>query len=142
MASSTTSNYLFNKQMQHVLKGVNFDAPTQLYVALFTTLPQLNGTGGVEVSTSGTGYARVAIPQNTGWQGPSGTNQEYANSTDLTFQVPTGNWGTIQGSGIFDAAEGGNLYWVGYLTTTKAITNGDGAPKILANSMKISRAVC
>lgn len=142
MASSTTSNYLFNQQMQHVLKGVLFTAPTQLYIALFTTVPQLSGSGGVEVTTSGTSYQRVAIPQNTGWQGPSGTNQEYSNSTDLTFQVPTGNWGTIQGCGIYDAQEGGNLYWVGYLTTSKSVTSGDGAPKILANALKISRAVC
>lgn len=142
MASSTTSNHLFNKQLGHILKGSEFIPPTTLYVGLFTTVPQLNGAGGTEVSTSGTGYTRVPIQQNTGWQGPSGTNQEYSNSGDIVYGVPGGNWGTIQGCGIFDAAEGGNLYWVGYLTTSKSVTSGDGAPKILANALKISRATC
>ena len=142
MASSTTSNHLFNKQLGHILKGSEFIPPTTLYVGLFTTVPQLNGAGGTEVSTSGTSYARVPIQQNTGWQGPSGTNQEYSNSGDIVWSTPSGNWGTIQGCGIFDAAEGGNLYWVGYLTTSKSVTSGDGAPKILANALKISRATC
>lgn len=142
MASSTTSNHLFNKEMKYILKGEAFQVPTTLYVALFTTVPQLTGAGGVEVSTSGTGYQRVPILQNTGWQGPAGTNQEYSNSSDLSFQVPTGNWGTITGCGIYDSQDGGNLYWVGYLTTSKAVTAGDGAPKILANALKISRATC
>lgn len=142
MASSTTSNYLFNAQIGNILKGTPFTPPTQLYVALFTTVPQLSGSGGVEVTTSGTSYQRVAVAQNTGWQGPSGTNQEYSNTTDLVFSVPTGNWGTIVGCGLYDAVDGGNLYWVGYMTTSKAVTSGDGAPKILAGALKISRAVC
>lgn len=142
MASSTTSNFCYNAQMKHILKGENFAPATTLYIGLFTTVPQLNGTGGIEVSTSGTSYQRVPIIQGTGWVGPAGTNQEYSNAADLTYQVPTGNWGTIQGCGIFDAETGGNLYWVGYLATAKSVSSGDGAPKILAGQLRISRATC
>lgn len=142
MPSATTSDYLHNKRMQRILKGESFDPPTTLYVALFTTAPQLNGTGGVEVSKSGTSYDRVAIRQNTGWQGPSGANQEWSNTQDITFQVPTGNWGRISACGIYDAETGGNLYWVGYMSSAKAVENGDGAPKIPAGALKISRATC
>lgn len=142
MASSTTSNYLHNKHMARILKGETFDPPATLYIALFTTVPQLNGTGGTEVSRSGTSYARVAIRQNTGWQGPSGNNQEWSNVQDIVFAVPTGNWGNIQGCGVYDAETDGNLYWVAYMSSTKPVENGDGAPKIPAGALKISRAVC
>lgn len=142
MASATSSNYLHNARMKEILKGDVFTPPTTLYVALFTTPPQLNGSGGTEVSRSGTSYARVAIAQNSGWQGPSGTNQEYSNSQDIVFQVPTGNWGNIQAAGIYDAETDGNLYWVCYMMSTKSVENGDGAPKIPAGALKISRATC
>ncbi|ASS33928.1 head protein [Acidovorax phage ACP17] len=142
MASSTASNYIHNALMGHVLKAAPYTAPTSLWVALFTTVPALTGTGGVEVSTSGTNYGRVQIVANSGWAGPSGTNQEYTNAADLSFLVPTANWGTITGAGLYDASTGGNLTWIAVLTTPKVVNNGDGAPRILASQLRISRAVC
>lgn len=142
MPSATTSDYLYDKQMNYLLKNIAWTPPTSIWVALFTTVPALNGTGGVEVSTSGTNYSRVEIPAGSGWQGPSGTNREFSNSTDIVFQVPTANWGTIQGAGLYDAAVGGNLLYVAYLTTPKVVNNGDGAPKILAGQLRITRAYC
>jgi hypothetical protein len=143
MASSTTANYLHNKQMKHLLQGVVFTPPTELWIGLFTTVPQLDGSGGVEVSTSGTAYGRVKLASTTaGWTGASGTNQEYSNAADLVFQVPTANWGTIQGLAVYDAQTGGNLMFTAYLTTAKSVSAGDGAPKILAGQLKVQRAVC
>lgn len=147
MPSATTSNYLHAKFMDTLLKGSAWSAPSNLYVALFTTVPALDGTGGTEVSTSGTAYARVLAGPTDGigadcWTGPSGANQEYSNITELTFSVPTANWGTITGAGIFDASSGGNLLYVATLATAKVVNNGDGAPRILANQLKISRATC
>lgn len=142
MASSTQSNYLAQKEMNFLLKGEPWTPPATAYIALFTTVPQLDGTGGVEVSTTGTGYSRVAITQSNGWSGPSGTNQEYTNTADIVYNVPTGNWGTIVGVGIYDASTGGNLLFTGHLNTSKSVTSGDGAPKILAGQYRISRAVC
>jgi hypothetical protein len=142
MPSATTSNYLYNKQMNYLLKNTSWTPPSSLWVALFTTVPSLDGTGGVEVSTSGTNYGRIEIQAANGWQGPSGSNQEYSNISDLTFQVPTANWGTIQGAGLYDAQTGGNLMYVAYLTTAKVVNNGDGAPKILAGQLRITRATC
>lgn len=142
MASSTTGDWLYNKQLKHLLKGESWTPPTTVYMALFTTVPQLNGSGGVEVSKSGTGYARVAIQQSTGWSGPSGSNQEYSNTADIVFGVPTGNWGTVQGVGLYTSADGGDLLFTGYMATAKTVTAGDGAPKILAGQYRISRATC
>ena len=68
---------------------------------------------------------RIQILASNGWQGPSGANREYSNISDLTFNVPTANWGTIQGAGLYDAQSAGNLFYVAYLTTPKTINNGD-----------------
>lgn len=142
MASSTATNFGHNAWLGQLLKNTAYTPPTSLWVALFTTVPALTGSGGVEVTTSGTNYGRVQILANTGWAGPSGTNQEYTNAADLSFLVPTANWGTIVGAGLYDASTGGNLYYVATLTTPKVVNNGDGAPRILASQFRISRAVC
>lgn len=142
MASSTASNFQHQKFMDLLLKNIAYTPPATLYVALFTTVPALAGTGGVEVSTSGTAYGRVAITAGTGWTGPSGANLDYTNTADIAFSVPTANWGTITGAGLYDASTAGNLCYVATLTTPKTVNNGDGAPRILAGQLKISRATC
>lgn len=140
--SSSATNYLHNAIMGQLLKGQPYSAPSSLWVALYTTVPALTGSGGVEVSTSGTAYGRVQITAGSGWTGPSGTHQEYSNTNDINYQVPTGNWGTITGIGLFDQENGGNPLWVGALASPKSVSNGDGAPKFLAGQLKISRAYC
>ena len=143
MPSATTSDFLYQKQMDYLLKNTPvFTPPSSLWVALFTSTPSLNGTGGVEVSLVGTNYSRVQIQASNGWQGPSGANLEYSNLLELVFGVPSANWGTIVGAGLYDAAEAGNLYYVSYLTTSKTVSNGDGAPKILAGQMRVTRSTC
>lgn len=142
MPSATSSNFLHNAQMNYLLHNTSWTPPTSLYVALFVTAPGLDGTGGTEVATGGgTAYARVAIAVGQ-WAGPSGANLEYSNIADLTFNVPTANWGTISAAGLYDAETVGNMFYVAYLTTPKTVNNGDGAPKILANQLRITRATC
>ena len=142
MPSATTSNYLYDGHMSKLLQGTAFTDPSTIHVALFTTIPALDGTGGVEVSTSGTGYARVAVAQGANWTGPSGANREYSNTNDIQYGTPSSNWGTIVGAGLYDASTGGNLLFVAYLTTPKTVNNGDGAPKISAGQLRITRATC
>lgn len=144
MPSSTLSYQSSQNYIDFLLKGVAMPAlPASLWLCLFTTTPSLNGTGGVEVSTSGTGYARVELPRIAGtWTGPTGTNQEYNNTSELIFPVPTGNWGTIVSLGIYDAAANGNLIFVSTIASAKSVSLGDGSPRITASSMKILRAIC
>lgn len=52
MPSATSSNYLHDAQMNYLLKNTAWTAPTSLWIALFSTVPALDATGGVEVSTS------------------------------------------------------------------------------------------
>lgn len=143
MASSSASTYQHQKFMDLLLKNTAYTPPTSLWFALFITPPSTAGTGGVEVSTSGTAYGRVEITSSgASWTGPSGANQEYSNIADLIFNVPTATWGTITGVGIYDASSGGNLIYVSTLTTPKTVSNGDGAPRFLAGQVRVGRAVC
>ena len=105
-----------------------------------TTNPSLDGTGGVEVSTTGTNYARQAIAQGAAQWDVS--TLEYSNANEITYGVPSDNWGTIVGAALYDNSVAGNLLYVAALTTPKVVNNGDGAPKILANQLRITRATC
>jgi len=55
---SAMSDYLENKLVDHIFRGVSFTAPAALHVALFTAAPSDSG-GGTEVS--GGSYARAAL---------------------------------------------------------------------------------
>lgn len=114
------SVYLEDKWL-NMWKGTAFTFPATTYVALLTTNPSDDtGTGLVEVTTSGTAYARQPITGSTGWSsiapvsGGSGTTPEQmSNAATITFPTPTANWGTVVGFALYDAVTAGNLlYWV------------------------------
>src|SRR5690349_12786162 len=100
-------------------------------LALFTTNPADDGTGGVEVSTSGTGYARINISASTtDWTaavgGAPSTKTGPKSGVTWQFGTPTANWGTIVGAGIY---EGSTLRYVCPLTASQPVNNGDPAPQ-------------
>lgn len=142
MPSSNESNYLNTKICDSILKGQQWTPPTAIWVALFTTVPNLDGTTGVEVSTSGTGYARQQIQQGSGWTGPAGNTLVYSNTNDIVFDTPTANWGTIRGVGMYDAQVDGNLLYAAFLNNTKPVSASDNAPRIPAGQLRIARATC
>lgn len=113
------SVYLEDKWL-NMWKGTAFTFPTTVYVALLTTNPtDDSGTGLVEVTTSGTAYARQAIVGSSGWStiapvsGGSGTSPEQmSNAAVITYPTPTATFGTVVGIALYDAATAGNLlYW-------------------------------
>jgi hypothetical protein len=120
---SALSAYLENKLSDHILGAVTYTPPATVYIALFTTLPNESGTGGVEVS--GGSYARVAVANNaTNW--PAATNGSKKNGTVISFPTPTADWGNVTGFGIYDAATGGNLLFFAPLDATVTVLNGGG----------------
>lgn len=140
MPSATTSDFQHHRFMEKVFHGINWTEYTDIYVGLFITLPPLTGGVAGEVSTSGTGYARVAVPVGVGNWNVAGL--EYSNAADITYAQPTAAWGTIVGAGLYDASTGGNLLYTAPLTTSKSVSDGDGAPKILTGQLRITRALC
>ncbi len=112
------TNYLEQKVLEHVFRGVTYTSPATLYLALFTSDPGEAG-GGTEVSTSGTGYARKPVVF-----GPY-SNGQISNSSDVDFGSATAAWGTVTHVAVFDAATGGNMLCYGQLQASKVVNSGD-----------------
>jgi len=137
------SDYLENKLVDHVWRATSYTAPSNTYVALFTSSCS-DSAGGTEVS--GGSYARVAVSGATSsWKGThgstsgasAGTNGTISNAAAITFPSPTANWGTVSHWGQYDASSGGNLLVCAALTTSKTINNGDAAPSFAIDALTI-----
>lgn len=125
------SDYLENKILDQLLRGIAYTWPTTVYVALLTAAPNDAG-GGTEVS--GGSYARVAVTSaTTAWNNTqgnttgasTGTDGTIENATTITFPTPTAGWGTVTHFAVYDAASGGNLLFQAALSVSKTINNGD-----------------
>lgn len=114
------SNYYEGKALDHLLAAQSFTPPTTIYVALFTTLPANDGTGGTEVS--GGAYARQAITFGTHTGGAPAT---IASNALVQFPTATAAWGTIVGCALYDASTAGNMLESGPLVTSKTVGIGD-----------------
>lgn len=115
------SDYLEDAILDHVLGVAALTSPT-VYLALYTVAPT-DSTAGTEVSTSGTGYARIAATfaaASGGATSLSGTH---------TFPTATGDWGTVVAWAVMDSdVEGaGNVLYYGDVSPNKAVNNGDTA---------------
>ena len=67
---------------------------------------------------------------------PGDATERVANENGaITFPAPTASWGVVTGTGIFDAATGGNMLFYGALTISKTINNGDAAPVFSAAAL-------
>lgn len=112
------SDYLEDAVLDHVLRNTAYTPSTTIELALFTTLPGEDGTGGTEVS--GGSYVRQVVTFGAASGGV------VANTGAVTFPVATANWGTIVGIGLYeDGGAGGNLLYFGNLVTSKVVDNGD-----------------
>lgn len=126
--AGSKSDFLEAAILDYVLGGVSFTVPGTLYIALSTAIYSDATTGSsiAEIASSGTGYARVAVTNNTtNWPAASGSTK--SNGTAFTFPTATADWGTVQSFYILSAASAGNCLYGGDLTLAKTITNGDTA---------------
>lgn len=135
------TNYLADQLRRHVFGTATFAKPPAIHIALFTTLPNAAGVGGVEVATldagEATGYGRVQRnPGDANWTFPASPAGEASNSADIQYAAPLKNWGLIVGMGAYDAAAAGNLLAFNALANTRNVNAGDAAPRFAANTMK------
>lgn len=127
------SNYLENKLVDHLLRGTPYNAPTSLYVALYTS-PTTDAGAGNEITINSNGYIRAPYTASTttwtntqasGTGASEGNTGVTANVSVITFQSPTGSWGTVTHFGILDAASGGNLLFHGSLSIPQTVNSGN-----------------
>lgn len=131
-------DYLEAKVLDAVFGQTSLPAIGTTYIALYTVIPTDVSASGTEVT--GGSYARVAFTNNTtNWPNATGTNPATkANGTAVTFPAPTGNWGTVVGFAVYDAANVGNeLAWAP-LTTNKTINNLDPAASFAIGALTIT----
>lgn len=112
------SDYLEVKILDHVLRGVTYTPPTDIYVALFSASPD-DDDDGTEVV--GGGYARQVATFNAA--STVGGLSSATNDGDITFtNMPTV---TVTHIGLYDASSAGELLYWGTLAESKALTSGD-----------------
>ena len=109
---SSMSDHLSDSLVKAVFMGVAYTMPTERYVALFTVMPQPDGTGGTEVS--GGSYARKLATFEDGNEAG-----EVVTSADLVWtNMPDC---TIVGAGVYSAVTGGNLLTLATLPSARII---------------------
>lgn len=129
------SNYLEAQIRAHIFRTATFAKPAHIYVALHTADPAEDGSG-AEVSSVGTGYARVQRdPADANWTAASATDGRTDNAATIAFNSPTGDWGRITHFSVWDSLTGGNYLMGGALTNAKNVNNGDPAPSFPASTL-------
>jgi hypothetical protein len=143
--ATAISNYWQNSfAIDNAFRGQSYTQLTNIYIALATTSGSAAACG-TEVSTSSTGYARVAVAATlAAWAGTqgagttvasSGTSGTTSNNAAITFGAPTATWGSIVSFCAFDASTAGHLLFQSNLTTAKTVNSGDAAPSFAAGAL-------
>jgi hypothetical protein len=111
------SNFLETEILDHVFGGNAYTAPGTIYLALFTSNPDEDGSG-TEVTTSGTAYARQSVAFTV-------SGNTASNSAAVEFPTATASYGTVSHVGLYDASTAGNLLAYAALSASKDIASGD-----------------
>jgi hypothetical protein len=117
--------------LNHLFRNTSLALPaTNFFIGLFTTAPNEAGASGVEVSTSGTAYARQAIARTgAGFNAASGTAPaSVVNTAAVNFAQATAAWGTVTHWGIFETVSGADLWFWALLHVA-----GTPAPKVVGS---------
>lgn len=136
---SNATNTLEELIGDHLLRTATWSKPANIYVGLFTVMPGDDGTGGTEVT--GGSYARVQCgPGDSYWTGPTGGTGAYTNAVVVSFPLPTANWGSVAGYGLFSASSSGTLYVYKAFTAPVTISLGDPAPGFAVGAITVTVA--
>lgn len=125
------SIYLCNKLLDLELGAVSWTPPSSVWIRLYTTLPNPDGTGGVEVA--GGGYTAYGVVNNT-TNFPAASGGFKTNGVDFVWAAPAAAWGTLVGAAMWDAAFGGNMLRCGPFSMPFVVNGGDPAFRINAGA--------
>lgn len=98
--------------------------PDTVHIALFIEQPNDSNSLAFEVPGTGTGYARVAVP-NDGDHWMVAVSGVKRNAAKIQFPLASGAWGECRWWGIYDAATFGNLIVWGELPSYLSPTSGN-----------------
>lgn len=137
------SLYLEKKLLDLVLGATAYTAPVTLYLALYTVIPDGTASSGTEVT--GTGYARLAITNNsTNFTNATGSASPASKTTGTTFTMATAgaDWSSaanVVAWGLLDASSAGNLLWYGSVATPAPVLSGN-TPVFASGGLVITEA--
>lgn len=89
--------------------------PSEMWIGLSTTAPNVNGTNVTEPSSSA-GYSRIKLDM----LGEPSIGV-VTNESNIDFNESTASWGTVTHFVIYDAQNGGNLLQYGSLSTPRSV---------------------
>ena len=123
------SNAHADQLLNYEWRGVAYAPPADHRIALFSTLPADDGTGGVELT--GTGYARAVVARAaSSWAAPAagaGDIRQISNAAVVSFGTAGSDWAPAGapcvGWGAFGAD--GTYKGGGAFGSAKIIQNGD-----------------
>lgn len=110
------SNYAEIAVLDWLLGGATPTRPSTRHLALHTADPGETGATG---ELSGNGYARQAVTFGAAASGAT------SNTSTHTFTASGGSWGTVTHFSIWDASTSGNCLYVGALSTSRTIGDGE-----------------
>ncbi|WP_339816772.1 hypothetical protein MKZ15_15355 [Paenibacillus sp. FSL R7-0216] len=128
------SDWLADQMLNAALRGIPFDPPDKIFLALYTSDPTIADTG---TEVSGGSYSRQEIT--FGEPSTVSGKRTVVSSDDVEFPIATADWGLVSHVGLRDAASGGHLLWSNALSSSRSIQLGD-RPKFLAASTTIAFA--
>lgn len=108
------SNFLADKLLNHTLRNTAYTSPTAGYLALFTTMPASDDSGGVEVV--GGSYARKVLV----FSAPASMSCYTTGLITFTGMPAC----VVVGTGIFDASTVGNLLFSYRFPSTVTVSSG------------------
>jgi hypothetical protein len=117
------TSYLQKKLQDHTLGLAAYVMPTTVYASLHTASPGKAGSFASEVSTTASGYARIAITSKM--NAADAVTGISTNNTAIVFGPATLDWGTITYVAISDAITGGNMLEFGALTVVQTTPIGE-----------------
>lgn len=130
---ASMSNYLENKLVDFLFRGVSYSPPSTLYFALCSSTPTDASTGSTISEMSGGNYSRQSLASDTtNWtstQGDnsgtsSGTGGTTNNSVSIAWNSVT--WtGTVSAIAVCDASTGGDVLFYSALNSSKTLASGD-----------------
>jgi hypothetical protein len=108
----------FGTIVLNLFRGVDATALAGRFVALYTTTPGADGTGGVEVAAAE--YVRRPVS----FAAPAGNPLQIVSDAEVAFAVAVAGWGNITAVALHEAQVGGTPVAVAVLVDG----NGDPAP--------------